>query len=83
MDNYMKVDPRHGLIEIKYGLKVYIYEPFVLAQQAIQVYYTPFPSREEEKIDGLYVKLSLEPFITSLKKKKSLIYQNTFKRMKH
>ena len=32
VDNGMKVDPRHGLIEIKYGSKAYVNEPFVLTQ---------------------------------------------------
>ena len=41
-NNGVKVDPRHRLIEIKHRSKVYVNEPFVLAQQAAQVYYTPF-----------------------------------------
>ena len=45
-DNCMKVDPRYGFIEIKYGSKAYINDPFVLAQQATQMYYTPFPSKD-------------------------------------
>ena len=28
----MKIDPRHGLIEIKHRLKAYINKPFLLAQ---------------------------------------------------
>ena len=47
----MKIDPRHWLIEIKHGSKSYINNPFVLAQQAVQVYYTPFPSRERGRKD--------------------------------
>ena len=50
-DNYIKIDLRYGLIEIKHGSKVYINEPFVLAQQAVQVYDTLFPSREGERND--------------------------------
>ena len=42
----MKVDLQHGLIEIKHGLKAYVNELFMMAQQAVQVYYTHFPSRE-------------------------------------
>ena len=69
----MKVDPRYELIEIKHGSKVYVNEPFVLAQQVVQVYYTPFLSREREKgkNSGPYTKLSLRLFITCSKKKKS------------
>ena len=36
-NNGIKVDPRYGLIEIKYILKAYVNELFVLAQQAAQV----------------------------------------------
>ena len=45
-DNYMKIDPQHGLIKIKHRSKVYVNDLFVLAQQAVQVYYTLFPSRK-------------------------------------
>ena len=50
-NNGMKVDLRHGLIEIKHGSKVYVNEPFVLAQQAAQVYYTSFLSRKRGRKD--------------------------------
>ena len=33
-DNSMMVDPWHGLIEIKYGLKANVNKPFILAAQA-------------------------------------------------
>ena len=33
-NNSMKVDLQYGLIKIKYGSKIYVNEPFVLAQQA-------------------------------------------------
>ena len=42
----MKVDPWHELIEIKHGSKAYVNEPFVLAAQTTQIYYTPFPLRK-------------------------------------
>ena len=51
INNGMKVDPRYELIEIKYESKAYINEPFVLAVQAAQVYYTLFPSRKRERKD--------------------------------
>ena len=80
----MKVDPWHRLIEIKHRSKAYVNEPFMLAQQATQVYYTLFSTKEREKgkISGLYAKLSLEPFITHSKKKSSN-YQNIFRKIKH
>ena len=45
-DNCVKVDPWHELIEIKYGSKVYVNDPFMLVQQAVQVYDTLFSSKE-------------------------------------
>ena len=50
-NNGMKIDPRHGITKIKYGSKAYFDEPFVLAQQASQVYYTPLPSRDRGRKD--------------------------------
>ena len=49
IDNYMKVDSQYELIEIKHGLKAYINDPFVLAQQTIQVYYILFPSKDKRR----------------------------------
>ena len=49
--NGMKVDKRHGIIEIKHGSKAYVNEPFVLAAQAAQVYYTHFASKEKGRND--------------------------------
>ena len=50
-NNSMKIDLRHGITEIKYRSKAYFDEPFVLAQQASQVYYTPLPSRDRRRKD--------------------------------
>ena len=50
-NNGIKIDPRHGITEIKYGSKAYFDEPFVLAQQASQVYYTPLSSRDRGRKD--------------------------------
>ena len=47
----MKVDPWHELIEIKHESKAYVNNSFVLAQQTVQVYYTPFLSRERGRKD--------------------------------
>ena len=51
-DDCMKIDPQHGLIEIIHISKAYVNNPFVLAQQAVQVYYTPFPSRKRGRKDS-------------------------------
>ena len=50
-NNCMKVDPRYGLIKIKHGSKAYVNNAFELAQQVVQVYYTPYLSRERGRKD--------------------------------
>ena len=50
-NNDMKIDLRYGITEIKYRSNAYFDEPFVLVQQASQVYYTLFPSRDRERKD--------------------------------
>ena len=47
----MKVDPRHEFIEIKHRSKAHVNDPLVLSQQTVQVYYTPFLSKERERKD--------------------------------
>lgn len=49
--NGLKVDPQHGLIDVKHNSKLVTKETFVLAQQAVQVYYTSYPSKKKERID--------------------------------
>ena len=51
INNDIKVDQWHRLIEIKHGSKVYVNGPFVLATQVAQVYYTLFLSRERGRKD--------------------------------
>ena len=52
----MKVHTKFNLIEINYKKMYMKYEPFVLAQQAIQVYYASYPSLKRDKADwwGVY-----------------------------
>ena len=47
----MKVDLWDRLIEIKYGSKAYVNDPFMPTQQAVQMYYTLFLSRKRGKKD--------------------------------
>jgi phosphopantothenoylcysteine synthetase/decarboxylase len=44
--NGVKEDKDHGLVEIKYNSRLKIYEPFVCAHQADQVYYLPYASKK-------------------------------------
>ena len=45
------VDPKYNLIEIKHTSRYYKYDPFLLAKQALQVYYASYPSLRRDKID--------------------------------
>ncbi|GAB2287573.1 hypothetical protein Dimus_037939 [Dionaea muscipula] len=47
----MKVHPHYNLVEINHKKKYMKYEPFVLAQQAGQVYFTAYPSKKNDKRD--------------------------------
>ncbi|KAL2251864.1 UNVERIFIED_CONTAM: hypothetical protein Sindi_2308700, partial [Sesamum indicum] len=51
----MKVHPRYHLIDVNFK-KVYRKdELFVFAQQAVQVYYTEYPSMKRDKADWMTV----------------------------
>ena len=47
----MNVHTKFNLVEINHKKKYMKYEPFVLAQQAIQVYYASYPSFKRGKTD--------------------------------
>jgi len=47
--NGVKVDRKHGIVEVKHTSRLRNYEPFVLAAQATQVCYLPYPSQKAER----------------------------------
>ena len=47
-DKGIKVHSWHGIIDIKHGSGLTTDEPFVLAQPAHQLYYTPYPTNRRE-----------------------------------
>ena len=47
----INVHPNYNLIEIKHTFRYQQYDPFVLAKQALQVCYTPYPSLKRNKVD--------------------------------
>ncbi|GJY80993.1 transposon, En/Spm-like protein [Tanacetum coccineum] len=49
------VDGKHGLVDVNSKSKLSGNDPFVLAEQAQQVYYTPYPSRKRSRSDWLAV----------------------------
>lgn len=48
-ENGVKVDGKHGLVEINSKSRLGGNDPFVLAEQAQQVYYTTFPGRKRSR----------------------------------
>ena len=47
----INVHKNYNLIEIKHTSHYHKYDPFVLAKQALQVYYAPYPSLKRDKAD--------------------------------
>ena len=43
--------PKNNIIEIKHTSDYHKYDPFILAKQALQVYYAPYPSLKRDKAD--------------------------------
>ncbi|KAL0402326.1 UNVERIFIED_CONTAM: hypothetical protein Slati_4262500 [Sesamum latifolium] len=47
----MKVHPRYHLVDVNFKKVYQKNESFILAQQAVQVYYTEYPSMKRNKVD--------------------------------
>ncbi|KAL0403688.1 UNVERIFIED_CONTAM: hypothetical protein Sradi_2009600 [Sesamum radiatum] len=47
----MKVHPRYHLVDVNFKRVYQKDEPFILAQQAVQVYYTDYPSMRRDRAD--------------------------------
>ncbi|OMO60135.1 hypothetical protein COLO4_33931 [Corchorus olitorius] len=53
--NGMKVHPLYKLVDVNRKKFYRKYNPFILAQQAIQVYYCHYPSMKKDKVDWMAV----------------------------
>ncbi|OMP10200.1 hypothetical protein COLO4_04723 [Corchorus olitorius] len=53
--NGMKVHPLYKLVDVNRKKFYKKYDPFILAQQAIQVYYCHYPSMKKDKVDWMAV----------------------------
>ncbi|KAL0448966.1 UNVERIFIED_CONTAM: hypothetical protein Slati_1453000 [Sesamum latifolium] len=51
----MKVHPRYHLVDVNFKKLYQKDEPFILAQQTVQVYFTQYPSLKRDKADWLAV----------------------------
>lgn len=50
--NSIRIDKLYGIVELKHKSKLNAYEPFILAEQAQQVYFTKYPtSKNKERSD--------------------------------
>ena len=46
-----RVHPKYNIVEVNHRRRFNKYEPFVLAQQATQVYYCPYPRLRCDRVD--------------------------------
>ncbi|KAL0345641.1 UNVERIFIED_CONTAM: hypothetical protein Sradi_4395400 [Sesamum radiatum] len=51
----MKVHPRYHFIDVNFKKVYQKNEPFILTQQAVQVYYMEYPSMKKDKVDWMIV----------------------------
>ncbi|KAL0430508.1 UNVERIFIED_CONTAM: hypothetical protein Sradi_0676800 [Sesamum radiatum] len=51
----MKVHPRYHLVDVNFKWVYQKDEPFILAQQVVQVYYTDYPSMRKDRADWMVV----------------------------
>ncbi|KAL3503865.1 hypothetical protein ACH5RR_033706 [Cinchona calisaya] len=51
----MNVHSKYNLVDINHKKRYKSYEPFILAQQAVQVYYAQYPSLKQDRADWLAV----------------------------
>ncbi len=59
-DRGTRVHKQYGLVEVRDGRRYGKFDPFILASQADQVYYTHYPTKSREKIGWLAV-LKIKP----------------------
>lgn len=57
----VKYTPRYGLVEVAHASVLPTYEPFVVAHQATQVYYVPYPCQSEEHLCNNWVAYKVQP----------------------
>lgn len=50
-----RVHQRYNIVEVNQKKKLSLYEPFILAMHAVQVYFCNYPSHKREKIDWLVI----------------------------
>ncbi|KAK1387560.1 DUF4216 domain-containing protein [Heracleum sosnowskyi] len=59
-----KIHPRYNIVEVNQRKRLNVYEPFVLAMQATQVFFCNYPSLRRDKIDWLVVcKVKARPLV--------------------
>ena len=59
-----KIHERYNMVEVNQRKRLNLYEPFILAMQAVQVYFCNFPSLKRDKRDWLVVcKVKARPLV--------------------
>jgi len=51
----MRMHKQYRIVEVRKGRKYEKYDPFIFPKAATQVYYSPYPGRQKDKVDWLVV----------------------------
>lgn len=51
MNRGVKIHKQYGIVEVRHTRRYSKYDPFILAKNAIQVYYLPYPKKIRDKVD--------------------------------
>ncbi|XP_006656006.1 uncharacterized protein LOC102720804 isoform X2 [Oryza brachyantha] len=57
----VRYTPQYGLVEVAHASTLPVYEPFVVAHQAMQVYYMPYPCKSVSDLIDWWVVYKVQP----------------------
>ncbi|KAJ1420656.1 hypothetical protein SESBI_14232 [Sesbania bispinosa] len=60
MNHDVKVHKEYGIVEVHRSRRYSKFDPFILAKNAIEVYYVPYPEKIQEKVDW-WVVIKINP----------------------
>ena len=69
-----RVHPKYNIVELNLRRRLYKYEPFVLAQQATQVYNCPYPSLRHDRADWWVVNKIKARSVVEIPKSSGIIH---------
>ncbi|KAK4384309.1 hypothetical protein Sango_3073600 [Sesamum angolense] len=76
-DRGMKVHPNYHLVDVNFKKLYQKNDPFILAQQAVQVYFTEYPSMKRDKADWMAIcKIKPQRVVDDSKWTETIAYQS-------